>query len=310
MPPKLADIWVSGRPDSSTYQSLTPRTPHSRAGRAEEGFTEVELEEIQEDERRDFLTYRQQQAEPLLASSPDAAFGSPGYRSRGDDTKGKDVWIQNLPAVSDILKNFPLLIGCIVAVLLFGLVLLSLKRPNTLDEYVGYSKPTPAEQDAAGAAVPSAPAPSVITTTPPPERLISYENYTKFTLTGVQYLHECDQLMSGFMHHSGSYWSVPKHGVKDVIHHDQLPNYNIPEHDPVRTCSKSITYQLDGHVGLLADLSLMAQVAGLAREVRLSLVSTWLYELNSSYAAKPNFLRRRHLLESWQVSQLGWTHTT
>ena len=66
-----------------------------------------------------------------------------------------DVWIQNLPAVSDILKNFPLLIGCIVAVLLFGLVLLSLKRPNTLDEYVGYSKPTPAEQDAAGAAVPT-----------------------------------------------------------------------------------------------------------------------------------------------------------
>lgn len=265
MPPKLSDIFVSGRPDASTYQSLTPRTPHSRSGRAEEGFTEVELEEIQEDERREFLSYRQQQAEPLLAPSNDSGFDSSGYRGRGDDTKQKDIWIQNLPAVKDLLKNFPLLMGCLVALLLFALVLLSLKRPETLDEYVGYSKTKPAEQDAVVSALPS---PSVITTTPPAGHLISYENYTKFPLTGTQYLDECNKLMNGFVHHSGSYWGIPDHGVKDTVHHDQLPNYNIPEHDPVRTCSKTITYQLDGHVGLLADLSLMAQVAGLAREVR------------------------------------------
>ncbi|KAK7695085.1 hypothetical protein QCA50_002275 [Cerrena zonata] len=263
MPPKPSDIFVSGRPDLSAYQSLTPRTPHSRSGRAEEGLTEVELDEIQEDERRDYLSYRQQQAEPLLASSTDSAFGSSGYRSRGDDPSKKDVWIQNLPAVKDVLKNFPLLLGCLVAVLLFGLVLLSFKRPETLDEYVGISKTKPAEQDAV---VPASPIPSVVTTTPPPELLISYENYTKFPLMSTEYLHECDKLMSGFVHHGGTYWGASSHEVKDVVHHDQLPNYNIPEHGPVRTCTKTITYQLDGHVGLLADLSLMAQVAGMARE--------------------------------------------
>ncbi|CAL1694604.1 unnamed protein product [Somion occarium] len=52
----------------------------------------------------------------------------------------------------------------------------------------------------------------------------------------------------------------------DVIHHDDVTDYQLPEHEPTRVCSKTITYQLDGHVGLLADLSLMAQVAGLARE--------------------------------------------
>ena len=40
----LSDILVTGRPSHSDYNVLTPRTPHSRAGRAEQGFTQAELQ--------------------------------------------------------------------------------------------------------------------------------------------------------------------------------------------------------------------------------------------------------------------------
>lgn len=53
----------------------------------------------------------------------------------------------------------------------------------------------------------------------------------------------------------------------DVIHHDDMTDYRLPEAEKTKVCSKTITYQLDGTVGLAADLALMAQVAGLAREV-------------------------------------------
>lgn len=53
----------------------------------------------------------------------------------------------------------------------------------------------------------------------------------------------------------------------DVKHHDDVTNYHLPEGLRSKVCQKTITYQLDGHVGLLADLALMAQAAAHAREV-------------------------------------------
>ena len=53
----------------------------------------------------------------------------------------------------------------------------------------------------------------------------------------------------------------------DVAHHDDVTDYRLPEGEITKVCSKTITYQLDGTVGIAADLALMAQVAGLAREV-------------------------------------------
>jgi hypothetical protein len=80
----------------------------------------------------------------------------------------------------------------------------------------------------------------------------------------MEYKAECHKLMGEVMGPM-KFWS----GQEDVIHHDEIEPENHPaaEDLPTRICSKTITYMLDGHVGLLADLALMAQVAGLARMV-------------------------------------------
>lgn len=283
----LKDIFVSGRPSRSDYQVLTPRTPHSRAGRAEEAYTEVELDQLGENERNEYLSYRQQQAEPLLASSPDSSFAASGYRSKGDDPHKHSRTIEIIQAA---LRNTPLALGCLLAFVLLGAVLLGIKKPGTLEEYLGtsYFQPVPS------------PTPSYVDTIPPPELLISYDNFTKFPLTGDQYLHQCDAMMHGFMHHKGGYWDVPPNGGMDVKHHDDVTDYHLPEGKNTRVCKKTVTYQLDGHVGLLADLALMAQAAAHAREVcstRPSAVS-YLNELSNSITEHSLSMTRIGIVES------------
>lgn len=224
-----------------------------------------------------YASYRQQQSEPLLASSASSSFPVSGYRSRGDDvdTTAKPIkrWRKRL-SEKVALHNTPLIIGAIVAGLLFSLAVVSFKKPEALDRAVGYTtSSTPSNKPVEAVAEP--PSPTYVDTTPAPGHAISYGNYTRFPLTGVEYRHECDKLMSGkFMHHP-SYWNVPMDGVTDVPHHDDVTDYHVPEGGRTRVCSKTITYQLDGTVGLVADLALMAQAAALAREVRM--LSFWRY---------------------------------
>ncbi len=66
----------------------------------------------------------------------------------------------------------------------------------------------------------------------------------------------------------GEYWEAHHGGSMDVEHHDDNTNYHLPEGERTKVCSKTITYMLDGHVGLVADLALMAQAAAFAHEVR------------------------------------------
>ena len=276
MPPKgpLPDILVSGRPSRSNYRVLTPRTPHSRAGRAEEGFTEVELENFDDDEAKEYRTQRQQQSQPLL--SPNSR--GPGYRSRGDDheLRGKEGFFR--PA--SIWSKLPLLGGSLLAVVILGLFAVSIQRPGTLEKILlqspeEFSDPSepyiPANDHTARPIYTNAPlpSPSIVETRPPPSLLISYENYSSFPLTGDEYRHECAKIMGGFMHH-GEYWEESHMGSPDVIHHDDATNYHLPEGERTRVCSSTITYLLDGHVGLLADLGLMAQAAAFAREVSVA----------------------------------------
>jgi hypothetical protein len=61
----------------------------------------------------------------------------------------------------------------------------------------------------------------------------------------------------------GAYWQPMKIGPWDVSHSGGN------EHVEDGVCTSTITYMLDGKVGLLADLMLMAQVAAMAREVCL-----------------------------------------
>lgn len=262
---------ASGRLRTPDYhQPLTPRTPHSRSGRAEEALTEIELDEIPEPDD-DYRKYGQQQTEPLLASSADGSFAPSGYRSRGDDydqggTKGNRG--QGL-GLSTILQRIPLVSGIFLAGLLLVLVVVSLERPEALQRIVGGNATSsessvPAKTTAQEELV--EPSSTPIPSHPYNPHIISYENYTKFPLLPTEYLAECDKLNQGFKSHGG-YWTPNKSGPLDVLHHDENHDYGLPEGELTKVCDSTITYMLDGHVGLLADLALIAQAAALAREV-------------------------------------------
>ena len=250
-PPRLENIpTVSARVQSG---QLTPRTPHSRAGRAEEALTEFELEQYGDGDDREHTL--QQQSEPLLASSTSDSFPPSGYRARGDD----DLKIRRTNrdirrVVRWLVANWGLIFGSALALVLLLTLVLSYKRPDVLLSAVGVAEASPS------------PIPSTKQngTLPHPEHIISYENYTRFPLDSLEYKAECHKLIGDIMG-AMEYWS----GEEDVVHHDEVDPgpYPAPEGLPIQTCSKTITYMLDGHVGLLADLALMAQAAGLAREV-------------------------------------------
>lgn len=262
---------ASGTPKSSDYQSLTPRTPHSRAGRAEEAFSDIELTDIHEAEE-DYQSPQQQQSKPLLTSSRD------GYRSRGDeyDERHRAGMGQKRWTFARMVSLLPLVLGALTGLLLLFLIFASFQRPDTLHKIVGAIPPSEeaidVEQPAAQQADPVvSPVPSPPISTAQPSQhansttthtvnlgnAISYENYSTFPLKPDEYRAECSKHNSGFMKHFGGFWDVPMHGPVDVAHE---------ENDKV--CKSTITYMLDGKVGLLADLALMAQVAAMAREVR------------------------------------------
>ncbi|KAI0095105.1 hypothetical protein BDY19DRAFT_916313 [Irpex rosettiformis] len=259
----LSAAWT----DNTDY-NIVPRTPHSRSGRAEEGFTEEDLHDA---DATSFATYREEQREPLLASSTSTSFPTTGYRSSGDDGGAKRSKLKPLTGKS-VLSYTPLLVGVIAAGVLLSLVVVSLTRPKVLDDAIGFSEhantvlASSAIADDVVVATPQRPQPSFVDTIPPTGYEISYENYTKFPLTGDEYRHECALYMSRMKMAHGAYWKAPPHGTMDVAHHDAVPDYVLPESVPMKVCSKTITYQLDGRVGLVADLALMAQAAAFARE--------------------------------------------
>ncbi|KAJ7103189.1 hypothetical protein B0H15DRAFT_198944 [Mycena belliarum] len=220
---------------------LTPRTPHSRAGRAEEAYSAAELEQIDFD--GDYNSVIQQQNVPLLSSSASDSFPQVGYRSRGDDYESKDKSI-GLGA-DKIIARLPLALYSSVAAVLLVLVFFSLREPEALRKYVG--------------ATSGAPIASTANIT-----LISYENYTSFPLDPIEYRAECIKLNTGLMK-PYPYWDAVLQGARDVLHHDEQPGYEPPPGEPP-VCTRTITYQLDGWAGLTVDLALIAQAAALARE--------------------------------------------
>ncbi|KAI0249536.1 hypothetical protein BJV78DRAFT_665854 [Lactifluus subvellereus] len=251
MPPRLQNVPAA----SARVQpgQLTPRTPHSRAGRAEEGSTGIELEQFGDEDYHEHT--HQQQTVPLLASSASTNFPPSGYRARGDDYDGQSKRTTG-STIRLLVANSGLILGSALALALFLSIVLSYKRPDLLLSAVG--------ADADETSLSPSPTPKPDDALPPTdlENIISYENYTRFPLDPIEYKAECHKLMGEVMG-AMEFWS----GQEDVIHHDKIEpeNYPAAEGLPTRICSKTITYMLDGHVGLLADLALMAQVAGLAR---------------------------------------------
>ena len=224
-------------------QVLTPRTPHSRAGRAEEGYTisnslpndgeyELELEE-------------HQQRAPLLTSSASASF--PHSRNNDDFKTSSGPGTQI--TWRDVGDRVPLVAGLITAMFLTFLVIMSFEKPETLHTYL-HGSPIPSSVSSSTNDSSEKSAMS----------MISYENYTTFPLTPIEYRQECSKYLESMTSPMGTYWYIPPGGQMDVAH---------PSASNKKTCSSSITYMLDGYVGLAADLALMAQAAGLAREVHL-----------------------------------------
>ncbi|TFK68260.1 hypothetical protein BDN72DRAFT_798009 [Pluteus cervinus] len=285
---------TSARPNATDYQLLTPRTPHSRTGRAEEAFTDVELDDFtnnsnanndyEHDDR--YLNPRA----PLLGGRDGrlaaTSSASSGYRSRGDDydaSSKKDKLFEGL-TVPMVMGRLPLVLGTMAAGFLLVLVFLSVKKPETLQQLVGVQSASATVEaavatatealDASSDSKPQGQQQQQVELTPPPSHpssnTISYSNYTQFPLLPDQYRDECAKLMHGYMSH-GDYWNPPLHTngeIPDVEHHDVKPDstYSLPEGGVNTVCKSTITYMLDGKVGLLADLALMAQVAALARE--------------------------------------------
>ncbi|KAJ7492277.1 hypothetical protein FB451DRAFT_524892 [Mycena latifolia] len=243
---------------------LTPRTPHSRAGRAEEAYSALELEQTDFDGDDDYNSVVQQQNAPLLSSSASDSFPQVGYRSRGDDydetTARKDKRI-GLSA-DKIIARLPLALYSSVAAVLLVLVFFSLREPEALKKYVG------ATADASDAPAVATPAADAVQPSPTAEgphiTLISYENYTTFPLEPLEYRAECIKLNTG-LKKMYPYWDTALQGARDVPHHDEQPGYTLPP-GQAPVCTRTITYQLDGWAGLMVDLALIAQAAALARE--------------------------------------------
>jgi hypothetical protein len=112
---------------------------------------------------------------------------------------------------------------------------LSLTRPESLHRYLGMQS-TPSAQ-------------------PVGHDADSVHDSSNKSLHPTEYLKQCAKMYAGFMHH-GDYWD-------DM----GLNMHHTVANEPSLICSSTITYMLDGTVGLTADLALMAQAAALAREV-------------------------------------------
>ena len=266
-----------------TSEQMTPRTPHngSRTSRTEQGFAKLQLSEANDDEYDEQNTL---QSAPLLASSSTARFSIRNSRGRSSPatksaTQRNIMMLHPTQILSIAVSRLPLAFGIFMGGVLLILIVLSFTRPEALHKYVG-------------AKAPSTLRPQPTTSPSPPESkadLLSYENYTTFPLHTQEYRLECAKQHQGYMAH-GDYWDISPMGALDV------------KHDADKSiCSSTITYMLDGTVGLSADLALMSQAAALAREVG-GIINAPLLVINRSFLEKSNFFGRRYILESRKVS--------
>ena len=241
-------------------QQLTPRTPHSgsRTSRAEQGFAKLQVvEEANDAEDDGGDTF---QSAPLLASSSSARFSRRNIQ-QPPKFNGRKILDRSAVILSTAISRLPLVAGIFTAGILLFLTVLSFTRREALHKYVGAKAPNI----------------TVSTSGSKAGHLLSYENYTTFPLYPFQYLAECKKINTGYMRH-GDYWDISLTGVIDTAHHDPSATGGN-----TRVCSSSITYMLDGTVGLTADLALMAQAAALAREVGIQSSTIFhLQKLNSS----------------------------
>jgi hypothetical protein len=150
------------------------------------------------------------------------------------------------------MSRLMLILGVFLAAVLLVLIFFSLTRPEALHRYIGAKIPqtplAPAASQEKGNVVQGKPHHNA------DPHLISYETIPT-SLHALEYRKECEKLNTGYMAH-GNYWDARTMGPSDVEHKEAKG-----------VCTSTITYMMDGGVGLFADLALFAQAGALARDV-------------------------------------------
>lgn len=232
-------------------QHLTPRTPRSRSGKPVTSFGEDETgprSSSGDGEALDEVDLLYTQSDPLLRSSASVAFPpeqvtrtplirSPRYPKHHDQASSRSRF-------QHLLQIIPLILGAVGALGLLVLILLSVHRPQILQYYILNNS-----------TYTSAFSPSQKQL----ESGLDYSNHTSFPLESIEYEEECWSFQNSHETSRGDYWEMKDAEMMDVPH----------EHAPGEggICSSTITYILDGSVGLFYDLALIAQAAAFAREV-------------------------------------------
>ena len=206
-----------------------------------------------------------QQSSPLLWSSSAARFSVNDTRERRSSTNAKDnrrdqfsgSTLRSLWAAASVA---PLALGVLTGILLLFMIVLSFARPGSLHRYLGL-KPTllsPGRSDLVSPSIQHA----------GHDTDNSSNKSTVLPLHPIEYLRVCAK--NGYVQH-GDYWDTD---IQDDMGSDM---HNAETNESSMACSKTITYMLDGTVGLTADLALIAQAAALAREVNQCIILLSLY---------------------------------
>lgn len=231
------------------HLQLTPRTPKTpRTLRSASGSQTSRFEEefpLTEADADDLDANHTLQSAPLLTLSSTARLFENGSRKRkpsaGERDGGKNQISRSLWAAASVA---PLAVGILTSGILLLMLVLSLTRPESLHRYLGMK---------------STPGPSNV----PSPKHAGHNVHGQLSippLHPIEYLKVCTQLKESYVRH-GDYWD-----------YDLAPDaHQKPNNKPSTVCTRTITYMLDGTVGLTADLALMAQAAALAREVSLRL---------------------------------------
>jgi hypothetical protein len=226
MPPKLnstpaysSNIELYGDSESA---GLTPRTPYSRiTANAEEGRSRRlgpavpvngDIAEDEDDGNLDEIDLLQTQSHPLLHSSASASFPSDGGQARWSGSRKQSrIW----GVVKERLVRGRLPIGLIagsaVALLLLFLIIMSIRRPDALRDYMGVNV-TAIEYGSLDEESKARFNGSTV---------IDYAaaGYTSYPLTTDQYISECWKVINDpRMKYYVPYWSTRPGAELDVLH--------------------------------------------------------------------------------------------
>ncbi|KAG8768986.1 hypothetical protein FRC12_005231 [Ceratobasidium sp. 428] len=244
---------------------LVPRTPHSRSGGQtfrESATIDFDSGDLNDGINESYALAQQSQLAPLLASSASASFGDdihlqahhPARVGSRSHRRRSHTW-----GLKELASYLPLILGSLVAVVVCILIIISINWPDALQSLV--SEPPQPDHAPDSSSIQnstvvsgSVPATNETVSHDHTATVISYSGYSTFPLTPEQYRTECWKQQANA--HHGGYWYKPPGGAADVIHSTTKEN----------VCSSTITYMFDGDRGLMADLALIAQLAGLARE--------------------------------------------